>query len=161
MKKVLKILAIILIIVIGVVVADVIYYKTAKVEPEDLYLTTENSNEQIKANRGTYQWKKKGIIRDINVIADSIGPTSFDYPKIIEAKSGDKIYFSDNGWTKVNASIILQKDRTELAKVPIESNVEKRYIVVPEMVAGEYIVQIDLESEMGEVWYSAKIKITE
>lgn len=160
MKKVLKILAIILIIVIGVVIADVIYCKVAKVEPEDLYLNKENSTEQIKASRGTYQWTERGIIRNISAIADSKGPTSFDYPKVIETKVGDKIYFNDCEWTKVSASILLQKDRTELAKVPIESNLEENYIVIPELVASEYIVQINLKSDKGEVWYSAKIKIT-
>lgn len=159
MKKSWKILVTIIIVIIIVVITDIIYCKTVKVEPNDLYLTNKETNETIKATRGGYSWKERGILREINVIADALGPTSFDYTKIMKTKVGNKIYFDDYEWTNVSASVILQKDRTEIAKVPIQSNLEENYIVIPDMTDGEYIIQINLESDNGEVWYSAKINI--
>lgn len=164
MKKNWKTLAIIVMLVIVIVmiifIVDIIYSKTAKVEPNDLFFTKETTSESIKATKGGYSWKERGILREINVIADSLGPTSFDYSKNMEVNVGDKLYFDDHNWTSVNASIILQKDRIEIAKVPIESNLEESYIVVPDMTDGEYIIQINLKSDNGEVWYSAKINIS-
>lgn len=161
MKKSWKILAVIFIVVIMVFIVDAIYCRTAKVEPDDLYLTKENSEENVQATKGSYVWEEKGIIRNISVAADSIGPTSIDYNKKIEVKSGDKVYFNDCNWTSVGASLILQKDGKEIASLPIESNLEEKYIVIPQLVTDDYIIKIDLKSEKGEVWYSAKIKITE
>lgn len=159
MNKITKILIIVAILIVCVWVADIIYCKIISVEPDDLYLVKENSEENVKATKGSYTWKEKGIIRYINVTADSVGPINIDYNKIIEVKPGDKIYFNDCNWTNVGASVILQKDGKEVANIPIESNLEERYIVVPQIVVDEYIVKIDLKSDNGEVWYSAKIKI--
>lgn len=161
MKKSWKILAVIFIVVIMVFIVDAIYCRIVKVEPDDLYLTKENSEENVQATKGFYVWEEKGIIRNISVAADSIGPTSIDYNKKIDVKSGDKVYFNDCNWTGVGASLILQKDGKEIASLPIESNLEEKYIVIPQLVADDYIIKIDLKSEKGEVWYSAKIKITE
>lgn len=161
MKKSWKILAVIFIVVIMVFIVDAIYCRIVKVEPDDLYLTKENSEENVQATKGSYVWEEKGIIRNISVAADSIGPTSIDYNKKIEVKSGDKVYFNDCNWTSVGASLILQKDGKEIASLPIESNLEEKYIVIPQLVTDDYIIKIDLKSEKGEVWYSAKIKITE
>lgn len=161
MKKSWKILAVIFIVVIMVFIVDAIYCRIVKVEPDDLYLTKENSEENVQATKGSYVWEEKGIIRNISVAADSIGPTSIDYNKKIDVKSGDKVYFNDCNWTGVGASLILQKDGKEIASLPIESNLEEKYIVIPQLVADDYIIKIDLKSEKGEVWYSAKIKITE
>ena len=161
MKKSWKILAVIFIVVIMVFIVDAIYCRIVKVEPDDLYLTKENSEENVQATKGSYVWEEKGIIRNISVAADSIGPTSIDYNKKIEVKSGDKVYFNDCNWTGVGASLVLQKDGKEIASLPIESNLEERYIVIPQLVEDDYIIKIDLKSEKGEVWYSAKIKITE
>lgn len=161
MKKSWKILAIIFIIVIMIFIVDAVYCKTVTVEPDNLYLTKENSEEKVQATRGSYIWKERGIIRNISVAADSVGPTSIDYNKIIEVKVGDKLYFNDCNWTEVGASVILQKDGKEVASIPIESNIEEKFIVIPQLVADDYIIKIDLKSEKGEVWYSAKIKITE
>ena len=161
MKKSWKILAVIFIVVIMVFIVDAIYCRIVKVEPDDLYLTKENSEENVQATKGSYVWEEKGIIRNISVAADSIGPTSIDYNKKIDVKSGDKVYFNDCNWTGVGASLVLQKDGKEIASLPIESNLEERYIVIPQLVADDYIIKIDLKSEKGEVWYSAKIKITE
>lgn len=161
MKKSWKILAVIFIVVIMVFIVDAIYCRTAQVKPDDLYLTKENSEENVQATKGSYVWEEKGIIRNISVAADSIGPTSIDYNKKIDVKSGDKVYFNDCNWTGVGASLVLQKDGKEIASLPIESNLEERYIVIPQLVADDYIIKIDLKSEKGEVWYSAKIKITE
>lgn len=159
MNKITKILIIVAILIVCVWVADIIYCKIISVEPDDLYLVKENSEENVKATKGSYTWKEKGIIRYINVTADSVGPINIDYNKIIEVKPGDKIYFNDCNWTNVGASVILQKDGKEVASIPIESNLEERYIVVPQIVIDEYIIKIDLKSDNGEVWYSAKIKI--
>lgn len=159
MKKIWKILAIILIVVMIIFIIDTIYYKTAKVEPKDLYITKEESNEIIKACKGSYSWKEKGFLRKISVVADSIDPTHFDYTKVLNVNIGDKIYFNNYDWTKVSASIILEKDRKEIAKVPIESNLEECYVVVPEIIDGEYIIQINLKSNKGDVWYSVKVNI--
>ena len=72
----------------------------------------------------------------------------------------DKIYFNDCNWTDVGASLIFQKDGKEVASIPLESNLEEKYIVTPQLLTDDYIIKIDLKSEKGEVWYSAKIKIT-
>ncbi len=161
MNKITKILILALILVVCISLADIIYSKNVLIEPDNLYLTKENSEEKVQATKGSYTWKEKGIIRYINVSADSIGPTSIDYNKKVEVKSGDKIYFNDCNWTEVSALLILQKDGKEIATLPVESNIEERYIVVPQLVADDYIVKIDLKSNKGDVWYSAKIKIVE
>lgn len=161
MNKVTKVLIIVLILVAGVFIADTIYCKTISVEPDNLYLTKESSEEKIQATKGSYIWEERGIIRNISVVADSIGPTGIDYNKKIDVKPGDKIYFSDCNWSGVGASLILQKEGKEIAILPMESNLEEKYMVIPQLVADEYVIKIDLESEKGEVWYSAKIKITE
>lgn len=157
MKKVLKILVIVLIIVLIVFIGRRIYYTIVGIKPEDLYLVKEDTQEQIKATRGSYSWNDKGL----SVIADSISPLDMDFSKVIEVKPNDKIFFSDYEWTNVGASLILAKERKEIAKVTIETNLEENYIIVPEVVSGEYIIQIIFESDKGNVWYATKINITE
>ena len=160
MSKKIKLLIVIIILFVSIFIVDLIYVKTATVKPDNLYLTRENSEEKVQASIGSYTWKRKGIIRNINVSADSIGPVSIDYNKKIEVKAEDKIYFNDCNWTNVSASLILQKDGKEMAILPMESNLEERYIVIPQLVEDDYIIKIDLESNKGNIWYSAKINIT-
>lgn len=157
MKKFLKILIIVLVAIILIFAVRKIYYRNVKVEPEELYLTKENMEEEFKATKGSYSWNDKGV----SVIADSIGPLQMDYSKAIDVKVNEKIYFSDHDWTNGGAAIILAKERTEVARVTLEANLEENYIVVPELTNGEYVIQINLESEKGDVWYAAKINITE
>ena len=161
MNKITKILIVVLIIIIFVLVADALYCRTISVEPDELYLSKENSEESIQATKGSYTWKERGLIKYVNVVSDSVGPTSIDYNQKIEAKSGEKIYFSDSNWSDIGASLILQKDGKDVAILPIESNIEERYIIVPQLVNDEYVVKIDLKSDNGEVWYSAKIVIND
>lgn len=157
MKKIFKILIILLIIFVVVLIGRRFYYSKVGVAPEDLYLTKENSQEQFKANKGTYSWNDKGT----STIADSIGPLEMDFSRSIDVKPNDKIYFNDCDWTKVTATVILQQERKEVAKVAIETNLEEKCIVVPELVSGEYVIQINLESDKGNVWYATKINIVE
>ena len=161
MKKITKILIVVLILVVCIFIVDAIFCKNILVEPEILYLSKENAEEKIQATRGSYTWTERGLIRNITATADSIGPTNIDYNKKIEVKSGDKIYFNDCNWTDVGALLIFQKDGKEVASIPLESNLEEKYIVTPQLLTDDYIIKIDLKSEKGEVWYSAKIKITE
>lgn len=157
MKKFLKILIILLAVVVLVFAARKIYYSNVKIEPEELYLTKENSVEEFKATKGSYSWNDKGI----SVIADSIGPLQMDFSKAIDVKVNDKIYFTDYNWTNGGSAVILAKERTEVARVTLETNLEENYIVMPELTKGEYVIQINLESDKGDVWYAAKINITE
>ncbi len=163
MNKLLKILTIILVtillLIILVVIADKIYGRIIKVEPEDIYLTKENTEESIKSVKGSYSWKEKTLISYINVNADSSSPLTYDYTQTITAKPGEKIYFEGGEWNSLVASVILGKDRTEIAKISIDSNLSERYIVVPEMESGKHIVQMDLKSEKGEVWYTFQLEI--
>lgn len=155
MKKILKYLVILLTVVIVVLIARKIYLNNVRIEPEDIYITKEDSTEQYKANKGSYAWKDKGI----SVVADSITPLQMDFSKSIDVKANDKIYFSDCNWTNVSATVILAKERKEIAKVTIETNLEEKYIVVPELALGEYVIQLNLQSEKGNVWYAIKINI--
>lgn len=157
MKKILKILIIVLVVIILIFAARKIYYNNVKIEPEELYLTKENTEEEFKASKGSYSWNDKGI----SVIADSIGPLQMDFSKAIDVKVNEKIYFSDHNWTKGGSAVILAKERTEVARVTLETNLEENYIVVPELTKGEYVIQINLESDKGDVWYATKINITE
>lgn len=157
MKKFLKILIILLAVVILIFAVRKIYYSNVKIEPEELYLTKENSVEEFKATKGSYSWNDKGI----SVIADSIGPLQMDFSKAIDVKVNDKIYFTDYNWTNGGSAVILAKERTEVARVTLETNLEENYIVMPELTKGEYVIQINLESDKGDVWYAAKINITE
>lgn len=157
MKKILKVLIIVLAVVILVFAARKIYYSNVKIEPEELYLTKENSVEEFKATKGSYSWNDKGT----SVIADSIGPLQMDFSKAIDVKINDKIYFTDHNWTNGGSAVILAKERTEVARVTLETNLEENYIVMPELTKGEYVIQINLESDKGDVWYAAKINITE
>ena len=157
MKDFLKVLIIVLVAIILIFAVRKIYYSNVKVEPEELYLTKENMEEEFKATKGSYSWNDKGV----SVIADSIGPLQMDYSKAIDVKVNEKIYFSDHNWTNGGAAVILAKERTEVARVILETNLEENYIVVPELTKGEYVIQINLESEKGDVWYAAKINITE
>ena len=157
MKKNLKVLIIVLVAIILIFAVRKIYYRNVKVEPEELYLTKENMEEEFKASKGSYSWNDKGVA----VIADSVGPLQMDFSKAIDVKVNEKIYFSDHNWTNGGAALILAKERTEVARVTLETNLEENYIVVPELTKGEYVIQINLESEKGDVWYAAKINITE
>ena len=157
MKKFLKILIILLAVVILIFAVRKIYYSNVKIEPEELYLIKENTKEEFKASKGSYSWNDKGI----SVIADSIGPLQMDFSKAIDVKVNDKIYFTDHDWTNGGSAVILAKERTEVARVTLETNLEESYIVVPELTKGEYVIQINLESEKGDVWYATKINITE
>lgn len=157
MKKFLKILIILLAVVILIFAVRKIYYSNVKIEPEELYLIKENTEEEFKASKGSYSWNDKGI----SVIADSIGPLQMDFSKTIDVKVNDKIYFTDHDWTNGGSAVILAKERTEVARVTLETNLEESYIVVPELTKGEYVIQINLESEKGDVWYATKINITE
>lgn len=157
MKKVLKIFIIVLIIVIAVLIGRKIYYNNVGIKPKDIYLIKESSEEQYQATMGSYSWNDNGM----SVVADSIGPLQMDFSKSIDVKPNDKIYFTDYEWTNIGASVILAQERKEIARVTIETNLEENYIVVPELVTGEYVVQINLESDKGDVWYATKINITE
>ena len=157
MKKILKVLIIVLVAIILIFAVRKIYYRNVKVEPEELYLTKENMEEEFKATKGSYSWNDKGVA----VIADSIGPLQMDFSKAIDVKVNEKIYFSDHNWTNGGSALILAKERTEVARVTLETNLEENYIVVPELTKGEYVIQLNLESEKGDVWYAAKINITE
>lgn len=166
MNKFFKVLTITLIaivlLLILLVIADKIYGKMLKVEPGDLYLTKENTEEKIKASKGGYQWTEKSIINSINVIADSLGVLAFDYSKNLEVKPGDKIYFDNlEDWTSASASVILSKDREEIARISIETNFEEKYIIVPEIEKGKHVVQMDMEAEKGRVRYGFQINIVE
>lgn len=166
MKKIWKILTIILIVIVVLIVfviaADKIYGKIIKVEPGNIYLSKENSEEEIKAVRGSYSWREKTLISYINVNADASSPLTFDYTQTIKAKPGEKIYFKDDeNWNSIVASVIFGKDRIEIVKVSIESNLEERYIVVPEMEKGKHVVQMDMKSEKGEAWYTFQLDIVE
>lgn len=157
MKKFLKVLIIVLVAIILILAIRKIYYSNVKVEPEELYLSKENTEEEFKASKGSYSWNDKGV----SVIADSIGPLQMDFSKAIDVKINDKIYFSDHNWTNGGAAVILAEGRKEIARVTLETNLNENYIVVPEITKGEYVVQINLESDKGDVWYATKINITE
>lgn len=155
MRNILKNLIIILILFIVPIISIIIYYNNVEIKPEELYLTKENSGEEFKANTGGFSWKDKGR----TTIADSISPLQMDFSKSIDVKANDKIYFSDCNWTNVGATVILAKERKEIAKVTIETNLEEKYIVIPELALGEYVIQLNLQSEKGNVWYAVKINI--
>ena len=157
MKKKLKFFVIILIVIIMALVSIKIYIDKLEIGPEDVYLTMENSTVEYKTTTGAYTWNDKGK----HVIADSIQPLQMDFSNIIDVKENDKIYFSGEEWTNIGASLMIAKGRNEVARVTIETNLEEKYFVIPELVAGEYVIQINLESDKGEVWYAAKIRIME
>lgn len=154
MKKTVKILFVILAIVILLFIGRKIYYSNVEIKPEDLYLSKENSEENIKMNIGTYSWEDKGM----NVIADSIPAQDMENLKSLNVKQNEKIVFTDCDWISSSARILLIYEGT-VAGFAIESNPEEHYIIVPNM-EGEYIVQIDLKSDKGEVWYAAKLNIS-
>lgn len=157
MKKFLKILIIVLVAIIIIFAIRKIYYNNVKVEPEELYLIKENTEEEFKATKGSYSWNDNGI----SVIADSISPLQMDFSKAIDVKANDKIYFSDDNWTSANALVIIAQGRTEMARITIEINLEEKCITIPQLSPGEYVIQINLESKKGDVWYAAKINVTE
>lgn len=157
MRKILNVFMIVLVTIILIFAARKIYYANVKIEPEELYLTKENTAEEFMATKGSYSWNDKRT----SVIADSINPLQIDFSKSIDVKVNEKIHFSDYNWTNGSSVIILAEGRTELARVTLETNLEENYIVVPELTKGEYVVQINLESNKGDVWYATKINITE
>ena len=157
MKKILKVLIVIMIILIGTFIATRIYYNNVGIEPNDLYLNKEYSKEMYKATKGSYSWNDKGM----SVIADSVSPVQMDFSKSINVNAGEKLYFSDENWTSSSAYVIIAQERTEMARIAIETNLEQNYITVPELSSGEYLIQINLESNKGDVWYATKINIIE
>ena len=165
MNKIWKILIIALILIILVIalvaVADKIYGKMITVEPDDIYLNKENSEEKIKGVKGSYSWREKTLISYVAVNADAASPLTYDYTQTISAKPGEKIYFNNDEWNSLVASVILGKDRVEIGKISIESNLEEGYILVPEMLPGKYVVEMDLKAEKGEAWYTFQINIVE
>lgn len=154
MKKSVKILLVILVVITLLFIGRKIYYSNVEIKPEDLYLSKENSEENIKMNIGTYSWEDKGM----NVVADSIPAQDMENFKTLNVKQNEKIIFTDYDWTSSNARILLIYEGT-VAGFGIESNPEEHYIIVPNM-EGEYIVQIDLKSDKGDVWYAAKLNIS-
>ena len=157
MKKVLIIFSIILILLVIPFIVTRVYYNNVGVKPNDLYLNKENSEEKFKASMGSYSWNDKGV----SIIADSIGPMQMDFSKAIDVKANEKIFFTDENWTSVSATVIIGQERKESARVTIETNLEEKCIIVPELTKGEYVIQINLESAKGDVWYATKINITE
>ena len=157
MKKFLNVFIIVLVAIILIFAAGKIYYVNVKIEPEELYLTKENTEEEFKATKGSYSWNDKGT----SVIADSINPLQIDFSKSIDVKVNEKIYFSDYNWTNGGSVVILAEGRKEVARVTPETNLKENYIVVPELTKGEYVIQINLESNKGDVWYATKINIIE
>lgn len=157
MKKIWKILVVILILFIVILMGRKIYYTNVGIAPEDLYLRSENSQEEFKASKGSYKWDDKGM----QVIADSISPLEMDFSKSIEVKQNGKIYLNDCEWTSVSAVVILQQERKEVARIAMEANLEENYIVAPSIALGEYVIQINLKSDKGDVWYASKINIVE
>lgn len=154
MKKIVKIVCIILVIIVLGFIGRKIYYSTVEIKPEDLYLNKENLEENIQMNIGTYSWEDKGV----NVVADSIPAQDMENLKTLNVKQNEKIIFTDCDWISSNARVLLIHEGT-VAGFAIESNPEEHYIIVPNM-EGEYIVQIDLKSKKGEVWYAAKLNIS-
>lgn len=157
MKKILIIVCIILILFVISFVVTRVYYNNVGIQPNDLYFYKQYSDEKFKASMGTYSWNDKGM----SVIADSISPLQMDLSKSIDVKANEKLYFTDDKWNAVSAVVIIAQERTEMARVTIETNLEEKCIIVPKLTPGEYVIQINLESEKGDVWYAAKINITE
>lgn len=156
MKKIVKIFAIILVLIIVILGVRRIYYNAVGINPDELYLSKENSEESIKANLGSYQWSDKGL----HVVADAIEPTEIDFAKSFDVKQNEKLYFTDSNWTKASAIILLESESGKVTHLVMDCNVEENYIVVP-IITGEYIVQINLESSKGNVWYAVKLNIFE
>lgn len=154
MKKVIKVIVIIFIVIILLLVGRKIYYNNVKITPGDLYLNKENSEENIKMNLGSYSWQDKGI----NVAGVSVSPQDMENLKTLNVKQNEKVKFTDYKWNSASARILLINEQ-QVAGFAIEINLDENYIVVPSF-EGEYIVQIDLESDKGEVWYAAKLNIT-
>lgn len=154
MKKIVKIVFIILVIIVLGFIGRKIYYSTVEIKPDDLYLTKENLEGNIKMNIGTYSWEDKGA----NVVVDSIPAQDMENLKTLNVKQNEKVVFTDCDWISSNARILLVHEGT-VAGFAIESNPEEHYIIVPNM-EGEYIVQIDLKSKKGDVWYAAKLNIS-
>ena len=154
MKKSIKIIGVIFIIIIVVLIVRRIYYANIEIKPNDVYLSKENSEDNIKMNIGTYSWNDKGI----DVISDSISAQDMGNLKTLNVKQNEKIYFTDCDWNSANARLLLINGGN-VAGISMEINVDENYIVVPNF-EGEYIVQIDLKSDKGDVWYAAKLNIT-
>lgn len=154
MRKYIKIICIILFVIIVLLIGRKIYYSNIEIKPNDLYLLKENSEENIKMNTGTYSWKDKGI----DVTSDSIPAQDIENLKTLNVKQNEKIYFTDCDWKKASARLLVVNEG-KAAGFSIEVDAEENYIVIPNF-EGEYIVQIDLKSDKGEVWYAAKLNIT-
>ena len=155
MKKVLIVIGIILILLLISFIGTRVYYNNVGVEPDDLYFYKETSEEKIKASKGSYSWNDKGT----SVIADSVGPLQMDFSKAIDVKADEKLYFTDDNWKTASAFVIISQERTEVARVTIEVNLDEKCIIVPELTPGEYVIQLNLESEKGDVWYATKLNI--
>ncbi len=154
MKKVVRIIIIVLLIIALILIGRKIYYNNIEVKPNDLYLSRENSEENIKMNTGSYSWQDKGI----NVAGVSVSPQDIENLKTLNVKQNEKINFTDCNWTSATGNLLLINEQNT-AGFALEINPKEHYIIVPNF-EGEYIIQIDLESDKGEVWYAAKLNIS-
>ncbi len=153
MKKALKIISVILIAIIVLLIGRKVYYSNIEIKPNDVYLKSEISGENIKMNMGSYSWQDKGI----NVVADSISAQNIENLKTLEVKQNEKIYFTHCNWNKATARLLLVNE-DDVIGVSVEVNVNENYIIVPHF-EGEYIIQLDLSSDKGNVWYASKLNI--
>lgn len=155
-KNIVKIIIAILVVILVVFVGVKLYEANVEIKPKDLIITNHDGSDSVTAEIGTYNWSRNGKY----VVADSISAQDMEYMQVLNVKKNEKIYFSNYDWTKSSAVIILKNNAGEAVQLVIDSNPEECSVTIPN-ISGTQILQIDLESPKGKVWYSAKVNVIE
>ena len=155
-KNIVKIIIAMLVVVLVVFVSVKLYEVNVEIKPNDLILTNHDNSDTVTAELGSYNWSRNGKY----VVADSVSAQEMEYNQVLNVAKNQKIYFSNYDWTKSSAVIILKNNAGEAVQLVIDSNPEECCVTIPN-ISGTQILQIDLESPKGNVWYSTKVNVIE
>lgn len=124
--------------------------------PPDLFVYLNENTTKATAILGTYSWK---IIKDGKeevIMADSLHPSQMKYNDINTLKLTDtKVKIEANN-ARISSANIYNINKTEnIKKISFENNV----IMLGNLKAGEYVLEIVAEYSQGKVYYGVKLVV--
>ena len=137
---------------------DISYIKQEKFQmyqetPPELFVYTDD-NARAKALLGTYSWK---IIKDGNeevIMADSLHPSQMKYNETNTLKLDNTKVNIESTNATISSANIYNIDKTEnIKKISFENNT----IMLGNLKAGEYVLEIVVNYSQGKVYYGVKL----
>jgi len=124
--------------------------------PPDLFVYLDGDTTKATAVRGTYSWKIMKDGKEEVIMADSLHPSQMKYNDINTLKLTDtKVKIEANN-ARISSANIYNINKTEnIKKISFENNV----IMLGNLKAGEYVLEIVADYSQGKVYYGVKLVV--